>query len=213
VKLDNSRAFGNRSLAARPATVGRQQNSVGSLARQNTRISSSQISSSFRRSIADNRTFGRHDRNWHHGWDKNHFHRWSGHWWGWYGGYWIGFDPWYYPSGYYAYGSYPGDYYDDPYGYSYDGYPNDYSYNDSSDPYNYSDDSGSAASVQPRDPTVRAIQTKLEQLGYYHSTVDGILGDETEAAIARYQQDHDLSVTGTVTTATLHSLGLMQTAG
>ena len=212
VRLDSSKALGNRSVAARPATVSRQQNRVGSLARQNSRISNSQISSSFRRAITDNRTSGRHDGNWHRDWDKNHFHHWGGHWWGWYGGYWIGFDPWYYPFGYDAFGANPSDYYGYPYGYSYDGYPGDNYYNDNSDPYNYSDDSSSASHVQPSDPNVSAVQSKLEQLGYYHSTVDGILGDETQAAIARYQEDHDLSVTGTLTPATLDSLGVTQTA-
>ncbi|PYI86222.1 MAG: hypothetical protein DME54_15090 [Verrucomicrobia bacterium] len=37
-------------------------------------------------------------------------------------------------------------------------------------------------------------------------------GDETQAALARYQEDRDLSVTGTVTAATLQALGLKPTA-
>jgi len=37
-------------------------------------------------------------------------------------------------------------------------------------------------------------------------------GDETQAALARYQEDRDLSVTGTVTAATLQALGLKRTA-
>ncbi|PYJ17291.1 MAG: hypothetical protein DME96_06530 [Verrucomicrobia bacterium] len=44
-----------------------------------------------------------------------------------------------------------------------------------------------------------------------NGAIDGALGDQTEAAIAHYQEDHDLSVTGTLTAATLQSLGL--TAG
>ena len=38
--------------------------------------------------------------------------------------------------------------------------------------------------------------------------IDGSLGDQTEAALARYQQDRDLSVTGTVDAPTLQSLGI-----
>ena len=158
--------------------------------------------------IADNRTSGRHDGNWHRDWDRHHFHHWGGHWWGWYGGYWIGFDPWLYPFDYY-----PWDYYEYPYDYNYNGYPSGYYDSYDSDPYNYYDDSSSVGSAQSSNPTVSALQSKLEQLGYYHGFVNGVLGDETEAAIARYQEDHDLSVTGTVTAAVLQSLGLPQAAG
>ena len=52
------------------------------------------------------------------------------------------------------------------------------------------------------------VQSQLATLGYYAGAVDGVAGDETQAALARYQQDNDLSVTGTVTAATLQSLGL-----
>ena len=55
---------------------------------------------------------------------------------------------------------------------------------------------------------VSSVQSQLAKLGYYRGGIDGVAGDETQAAIARYQQDNDLSVTGTVTAATLQSLGL-----
>ena len=118
-------------------------------------------------------------------------------------GFWWGLYPWdYYP--YYAYG-YPYDYSDDypsDYGgYSYDG--GDYS---SSQPYSYYN--GYAPSGTYGNGTVSGVQSKLASLGYYNGAIDGILGDETEAAVARYQQDYDLSVTGTVTAETLHALGL-----
>jgi len=54
---------------------------------------------------------------------------------------------------------------------------------------------------------VSGVQSQLAKRGYYNGAIDGMLGDETEAALARYQEDHDLSVTGTVTAATLQSLG------
>jgi hypothetical protein len=135
----------------------------------------------------------RHDANWHHDWDKHraHFHNKlvfvfvSGFWWGLY--------PWdYYP--YYADGYYPYDYYDD--------YPYDY---DDQSAYVDSDQYGNNA-------TVTEVQSELAQLGYYHGAIDGVAGDETEAALSRYQEDHDLSVTGTPTAATLQSLGLAPTA-
>jgi len=214
-RLDSSRTLSNRAargFSGRTATVGRQQNRVGSLTRQNTRASASQMSSSFQRAIANNRTFGRHDGNWHRDWDRDHFHRWGGHWWGWYGGYWIGFDPWLYPFDYYAYDYYPWYYYGYPYNYN-DGYPGSYYDSYDSDPYNYYNDSTAPGSAKPANPTVSAVQSKLEQLGYYQGSVDGVLGDDTQAAIARYQEDHGLSVTGTVTAAVLQSLGLPQAAG
>ena len=60
--------------------------------------------------------------------------------------------------------------------------------------------------------TVSAVQSELAKLGYYRGAIDGVEGDETQAALARYQEDRDLSVTGTVTAATLQSLGLPRTA-
>jgi Putative peptidoglycan binding domain len=210
VRLDGTTGLANRSArtyAGRTGTIRRQQNRVETLTRQNTQASASRMSSSFRRAIANNRTFGRHDGNWHRDWEKSHFHHWGGHWWGWYGGYWIAFDPWLYPFDYHPYDYYPWNYYGYPYDYNYDGYPGSYYDSYDSDPYNY-DDSSSAGSAASSNPTVSAVQSKLEQLGYYHGGIDGVLGDETEAAIARYQEDHDLSVTGTVTAAVVHALGV-----
>jgi len=75
-----------------------------------------------------------------------------------------------------------------------------------SSPYSYYN--GYAPAGQYSNGVVTAVQSKLASLGYYHGAIDGVLGDESEAALARYQQDHDLSVTGTVTRATLRALGL-----
>jgi len=107
-----------------------------------------------------------------------------------------------------------GDY---PYDNSYD-YPDDYSgyINDGADyspsqPYSYYN--GYAPSGQYSNTVVSAVQSKLNSLGYYHGAIDGIDGDETQAALARYQQDQDLSVTGTVTPATIRALDLPYSAG
>jgi His-Xaa-Ser repeat protein HxsA len=127
-------------------------------------------------------------------------------------GFWWGLYPWD------LYGSYPFDDYAYPYdygsGYPYDsGYPSDssgssYPYDSSYDyPDNSYDPSSYDYSEQQSNPTVREVQSQLAKLGYYHGAIDGISGDETEAAVSRYQQDHNLSVTGTVTSATLQSLG------
>jgi Putative peptidoglycan binding domain. len=114
---------------------------------------------------------------------------------------------------YYAYDYYPNDDYGyNPYGYSYGSFDdysaNPYDYYNYS-PYNYDDQSGYAASGQSEaNATVSAVQSELAKLGYYDGAIDGTLGDQTEAAIARYQEDRDLSVTGTMDTATLQSLGI-----
>ena len=76
----------------------------------------------------------------------------------------------------------------------------------SSEPYGYYNGYGPFG--QYTNGVVRAVQSKLASFGYYRGAIDGILGDETQAPLARYQQDHDLSVAGTVTAATLHMFGL-----
>ena len=192
-----------KSYAGRNATVARQQNRPASLTRQNMRTSNAQSSAAVRRAMANHRVFARHDGNWHHDWDRHRAHFDHGHVFVFTDGFWWGLYPWdYYP--YDAYGSYPSDYYGYPYGY------NDYPYDSSDyytqDPYSYY--SGYAAPAQSGNAVVSSVQSQLAKLGYYRGAVDGVAGDETQAAIARYQEDNDLSVTGTVTAATLQSLGL-----
>jgi Putative peptidoglycan binding domain len=146
----------------------------------------------------------RHSADWHRDWDRRHGHFHHGQVFVFIEGFWWGLDPGFYP--YYAYGNYP---YDD-YGYANNGYRYDY-YEYS--PYNYDDEQGYAPSDQDaNNATVSAVQSKLAKLGYYRGAIDGVVGDETQAALARYQEKHDLSVTGTLTAATLQSLGLQQTA-
>jgi hypothetical protein len=185
--------------AGRVAAANRQSNRVGSIAGR-SRVSDSRTSTAAnRQSFIKNHAFARHDANWHRDWDRRHAHFHHGHVFVFIDGFWWGLDPWYYP--YYAYGYYPYDYYGYPYDYS-DYYP-----------YDYDDQPHYAASDQyANNATVSAVQSELAKLGYYHGAIDGILGDETEAAIAGYQEDHDLSVTGTLTAATLQALRLPRTA-
>ena len=167
------------------------------------RTSNAQSSAAVRRAMANHRVFARHDGNWHHDWDRHRAHFDHGHVFVFTNGFWWGLYPWdYYPYG--AYGSYPSDYYGYPYGN--DDYPYDsYDYNTQA-PYSYY--SGYAAPAQSDNAVVSSVQSQLATLGYYAGAVDGVAGDETQAALARYQQDNNLSVTGTVTAATLQSLGL-----
>jgi hypothetical protein len=146
----------------------------------------------------------RHSADWHRDWDRHHAHFHDRKVFVFIDGFWWGLDPGSYP--YYAYSDYP---YDD-YGYANNGYPYDY-YEYS--PNNYDDEQGYAPSDQDaNNATVGAVQSQLVKLGYYRGAIDGVVGDETEAALARYQEEHDLSVTGTLTAATLQSLGLARAA-
>ena len=198
----------NRSItssAGRPAMIARSQDRSGAIATRNTRTSTAAV----QRAIAKHNVFARHDGNWHHDWDRHRAHFDHGHVFVFVGGSWWGLDPWdYYPH--YGYGYYPYDYsYDYPYDYS--GYPYDGADYSPSQPYSYYN--GYAPSGQYSNAVVSAVQSKLASFGYYHGVIDGILGDESQAALARYQQDQDLSVTGTVTAATLRALGLPYSAG
>jgi hypothetical protein len=100
---------------------------------------------------------------------------------GW-GGWWGWWDGWWYPAwGYdYYYNDYP---YDQPI-YGYDGLP--------------------------PDEVVANVQSELQRRGYYHFSVDGVAGAQTQAALNRYQRDHRLPITGTIDQPTLGSLGLTQ---
>jgi len=194
------------SNAGRVATVNRQSNRVNSAVGQKRLMNSRFSTAENRQSFVKNHAFAHHDGNWHRDWDKHHAHFDHGHVFVFVNGFWWGLYPWdYYP--YYGYGSgyYPYDYsYDYPYDYS--GYPYDGADYSSSSPYSYYN--GYAPSGQYSNTAISAVQSKLTSLGYYHGAIDGILGDQTEAALARYQQDQDISVTGTVTSSTLQELGL-----
>jgi Putative peptidoglycan binding domain len=192
-----------KSYTGSNATVARQQNRTASLTGRNMRTSNAQSSAAVRRAMANHRVFARHDGNWHHDWDRHHAHFDHGHVFIFTDGFWWGLYPWdYYP--YDAYGSYPSDYYGYPYGYDDNPYGSSDSY--TQNPYSYYN--GYNAPTESGNAVVSLVQSHLAKLGYYRGAVDGVAGDETEAAIARYQEDNDLSVTGTVTAATLQSLGL-----
>ncbi len=58
------------------------------------------------------------------------------------------------------------------------------------------------------DDLTRAVQQRLKDQGFYYGEVDGQGGDETSAAIRRYQIRHGLKVTGQLNDETLHALGM-----
>jgi hypothetical protein len=202
----------NRVTDPRVSTAtNRQPNRLGSVAERN-RVSDPRTSTTAKRqSFVRNHASERHDASWHRDWDRHHSHFHQDKVFVFISGFWWGLDPWLYP--YYAYDYYPYDDYDyNPYDYN-----NGYSYNYSGNPYGYYNYSPYNNVDEPDYPdsgqsainaTVSAVQSELAKIGYYNSTIDGVLGDQTEAAIASYQQDNNLSVTGTLDTATLQSLGI-----
>jgi Putative peptidoglycan binding domain len=85
-------------------------------------------------------------------------------WWGWGWGPWWGWGGGGYPYGYYGYGY--------PYGYGY-GYGSGYG--------QYGEASHSR---------VAELQRRLAHAGYYHGSIDGVLGPRTRRAIRAYAADH-----------------------
>lgn len=53
-----------------------------------------------------------------------------------------------------------------------------------------------APALPARDTTVRAIQRKLNELGYEAGSADGLMGKNTRSAIIAFQQDKGLAATG-----------------
>jgi hypothetical protein len=125
----------------------------------------------------------RHDANWHRDWDRHHGHFFQNRFFVFDDGFWFGLDPWFYP-------------YDDYYASDDQDY---YGYDASTVPYSVS--------------MVGTVQSDLARQGYYRGMIDGVYGPQTRVAITRYQSNHGLQVTGSLTTATLRSLGLPQPMG
>ena len=67
------------------------------------------------------------------------------------------------------------------------------------------------ASVALSEPIIKALQEALNKQGIAVK-VDGVLNDETRAAIKKYQSQHHLPVTGEPDKATLDKLGVRQSA-
>jgi peptidoglycan hydrolase-like protein with peptidoglycan-binding domain len=69
------------------------------------------------------------------------------------------------------------------------------------------------AYVQPVAPqAVQDVQNRLRQAGVYSGQIDGIWGADSQAALERYQQTHQLQVTGQLNQATAATLGLDQSS-
>ena len=134
--------------------------------------------------------------NWHSDWDRHHAHYFHHRFFVFDDGIWFGLDDGFYPWDYYPY--YAFDYY--PYDY-YPGYYSDV------EPY-YNNEGVSSSNVPSPDPTVETVQTRLMQMGYYNGPTDGIYGPLTRDAVAHYQTEKNLPVTGNLSGGTLQSLGV-----
>ncbi|MGC1323028.1 MAG: peptidoglycan-binding domain-containing protein [Candidatus Udaeobacter sp.] len=152
----------------------------------------------------------RHDSNWHRDWDRRHAHFFHNRFFVFDNGFWCGLDSGFFPWDYLPY--YAGDYY--PYDYYTDVQPDYNTAPASAYPYGYytgvqPEDNTTAANGAPvADATVEAIQERLAQLSYYNGPVDGIFGPTTRDAVAKYQIDNQLDVTGSLSPDTLQSLGV-----
>ena len=60
----------------------------------------------------------------------------------------------------------------------------------------------------PPDQVVANVQSALQQQGYYHGEIDGLLGPITRDALAAYQRDHGLYETSAIDDPTLEALEL-----
>ena len=92
----------------------------------------------------------------------------------------------YYGYGYPYYGSYP-------YGYGYYYRPRTVVYADAS----FTDDA-----------TVAAVQRRLARGGYYHGSIDGVIGDGTRRAIRAFERNNGLPIDGRIDSQLLRTMGL-----
>ncbi len=67
--------------------------------------------------------------------------------------------------------------------------------------------------VGSRGSTVRTIQQKLKNWGYYKGAVDGIFGNQTKEAVKYFQRKNGLKVDGVVGKQTLKALGISSSSG
>ena len=58
------------------------------------------------------------------------------------------------------------------------------------------------------DEVIANVQTALQDAGYYYGQITGSLSVDTRAAIANFQRDYGLSITGAIDEATVEALGL-----
>jgi hypothetical protein len=83
-----------------------------------------------------------------------------------------------------------------------------YGYDSYNSNYNYDGPIYGYDGLSP-DQIIANVQYALQQLGYFAESVDGVLGPVTQQAIADYQLDNGLNVTGAIDRPTLVALGFI----
>ncbi|PYK07515.1 MAG: hypothetical protein DME67_00420 [Verrucomicrobia bacterium] len=58
------------------------------------------------------------------------------------------------------------------------------------------------------DEVIANVQVALQDAGYYFGQITGTLSVETRAALANFQRDYGLPITGAIDEPTIESLGL-----
>ena len=80
-------------------------------------------------------------------------------------------------------------------------------YDPANDYYDYDGPIYTYGDLSP-DQVIANVQSALQEEGYYLGEVTGSFAPATRAAIARYQVDHGLIVTGAIDEPTVEALGL-----
>jgi hypothetical protein len=175
---------GGRTFGARyaPTSGGYAANRSYPAAVRGNAYSSSEPRSGYRNSGRDSAAFGGNANYAHNGYSRGQYAFGSHD--GWNHGhqyYWNGRHYGWYNDGWYVIDPYPyGDGYDT--GYYSPGY------------------GGGNVAVQ--------VQAALAQAGYYQGPIDGIVGPGTSAALAAFQHDNGLRVTGSITPGVVQTLGI-----
>ena len=83
-----------------------------------------------------------------------------------------------------------------------------YGYDPSYSTYTYDEPIYGYNQMEPRQVLVR-VQRELRRDGYYRGAIDGLIGPQTRAALARFQRDNGLYVTRRIDGPTLAALGVV----
>jgi hypothetical protein len=81
-------------------------------------------------------------------------------------------------------------------------------YDSSAEYYAYDGPIYVGSHAEPPDRVIADVQAALQEMGYYHGEVDGLLGPMTREALTGYQADNGLYTTATIDEPTLDSLDL-----
>ena len=88
-----------------------------------------------------------------------------------------------------------------PYGYPYGSYPYGYGY------YGPRTTVYASSGIND-DATVAAVQRRLARGGYYHGSIDGVIGPATRVAIRSFERNNGLRIDGVIDPQLLRTMGL-----